>query len=185
MADETKTAPEPTTPQPDAPEQPTTSASADTTKPEAGKTFTEAEVNAMMADRIAKNEKAIRKQLEDEHKKSLERANMDEVERIKAELEDERKAKADLEARATRAERKASLVGKVADAEAALKLVDPDQHLNEDGAVDHEALLETYPFLKPQTNAGPAPIGGANPKGKKDPSNMSDTEFYTSRTSKN
>lgn len=78
-----------------------------------------------------------------------ERAKLDEVERLKAEKADAEKRAAEIEARAVAAERRAALAGKVADPNAALKLLE-DKHLNDEGQVDVEALLQDYPFLAPQ-----------------------------------
>lgn len=58
------------------------------------------------------------------------------------------------------AERKAALTGKVADANAALKLLD-EAHLDTDGNVNVDALLHAYPFLAP-TQPGRAPVPAAN-----------------------
>jgi hypothetical protein len=58
------------------------------------------------------------------------------------------------------AERRASLTGKVADANAALKLLD-DAHLDKDGNVNVDALLTAYPFLAP-AQPGRAPVASAN-----------------------
>lgn len=84
------------------------------------------------------------------------------------------------DARVQAAERKAALTGKVADATAALKLLDPEAHLNEDGTVNTEALLESYPFLAVTTPAPagktPAPgAGGTAPK----PTTIADLENLT------
>lgn len=181
MADEA-TNTNPTSTQPDAPEQPTTTASAEAPQqPAQSKTYTEAEVSAMVAARLAKQEKALKAQAEADAAKAAERAKLDEVERVKAEKADIEKRAQEAEARAVAAERRAALTGKVADPAAALKLIDAEQHLTEDGNVNVDALLESYPFLKP-TQTGPAPIGGANPRGQKDPALMSDEEFFASRT---
>lgn len=166
----------PTTP--DAPETPTTG-SADAATP---KTYTESEVNAMMTARLAKQEKALRAQAAEDAKKAAERAQLDEVERVKAEKIDLEKKAAEAEARAVAAERRAALTGQVADAAAALKLLDEAKHLNEDGTVNATALLADYPFLKPPA-PGTAAIGGANPRGQKDASQMSDEEYFRTRTS--
>ena len=112
---------------------------------------------------------------------AAERAKLDEIERIKAERADAESKAAAAEARATAAERRATLTGKVADPTAALKLLDEAKHVNEDGTVDPEKLLADYPVLKP-TN-GLTAIGGANPRGQKDPSQMSDEEYFRNRTS--
>lgn len=90
-----------------------------------------------------------------------ERQKLDEVERLKAEKADADKRVAELEAKATAAERRAALTGKVADPTAALKLLDPEQHLTEDGSVNVDALLETYPFLAPGKTPTQASTPGA------------------------
>jgi hypothetical protein len=82
-------------------------------------------------------------------------------ERLKA-LEAERE---ELAARALRAERLASITGRVADPKAALKLLD-ETHVTEDG-VNVDALLKDYPFLAPQA-PGTSPTkgaGGGTPRG--------------------
>lgn len=86
-------------------------------------------------------------------KTNAERAKLDEVERLKAEKADVDKKLAEIEARAVAAERRAALTGKVADPAAALKLLDPDKHLDGD-AVNVEALLADYPFLAPAKEPG-------------------------------
>lgn len=64
--------------------------------------------------------------------------------------------------RVAQAERRAALTGVVADANAALKLLDPEAHLNEDGTVNTEALLASFPFLAVTTaQAGKTPAPGA------------------------
>lgn len=87
------------------------------------------------------------------------------------------------EARATAAERRAALTGHVADAVAALKLLDPEKHLNDDGTVNTDALLADYPFLKP-ADAKATPAGIPNPRSTtpKDPSKMTDAEWYAHKT---
>lgn len=79
-----------------------------------------------------------------------ERQKLDEVERLKAEKADAEKRAAELEAKATAAERRAALTGRVADPIAALKLLDESEHLGDDGSVNVDKLLESYPFLAPQ-----------------------------------
>lgn len=165
MADEANTE-QTTSPQPDPQEQPT-QASGEAPKPQEGKTYTEAELNAMITARTSKLEKSLKKQFDEEAQKQAERAKLDEAERLKAEKADIEKRATEAEARAIAAERRASLAGKVADPVAALKLVDDEQHLDDDGNVNVEALLKTYPFLAP-TPQGPTPTsgaGGTTPKG--------------------
>lgn len=93
-----------------------------------------------------------------------ERAKLDEVERLKAEKADVEKRAAEIEQRAVAAERRASITGKVADATAALKLLDDTKHLNRDGDVNVEALLKDYPFLAPTTPAGVSIPGARSSK---------------------
>lgn len=90
---------------------------------------------------------------------AAERAKLDEVERLKAELADRDKAIEEAQAARLNAERQAALTGKVADATAALKLLDPDKHLTDDGLVDTDALLADYPFLAP--NKPPSTVSGS------------------------
>lgn len=82
-------------------------------------------------------------------KKAAEREKLDEVERLKAEKADADKRLAEIEARAVAAERRAALTGKVADPAAALRLLD-EAHLDDDGNVLVDKLLEAYPFLAPK-----------------------------------
>lgn len=102
----------------------------------------------------------------EEQKKAAERAKMDEVEAAKAEAAD---LKAQLEAAqdaARKANWRATLSGKVADANAAIKLLE-DKHLTEDGDVNVDALLGDYAFLAPAT-PGRTPVTPANTASKKD-----------------
>ena len=98
---------------------------------------------------------------------SAEREKLDEVERLKAEKADAEKRAAEIEARAVAAERKAALTkAKVVDEDAALKLLDPERHLTDDGSVNADALFADYPFLR-ATPTGPTPAtsgSGTNPK---------------------
>lgn len=154
---------------------PASADAANTTRTEGGKTYTESEVNAMMTSRLAKQEKALKAQHAEEAAKAAERAKLDEVERVKAEKADLEKRASEAEARATAAERRVALTGKVADPAAALKLLE-DKHLGEDGAVNVEQLLADYPFLKPQA---PAANGGSVPapdpaRGKVEPKNLAE-----------
>ena len=141
---------------PDGQEQP------EAPKPEE-KTLTQSEVNALIAREKKKAERAAREAVEAERAK----ADMTEIERAKATQAEMTQKLADAEARAVAAERRASLAGRVADPIAALKLLDEDAHLTDDGSVNVDALLQTYPFLAPQ-QSGPTPTagaGGTTPKG--------------------
>ena len=172
MADETTTpAPaetEATTPAQAATEQPTQQP-AETAEPQVYRT--QEQFEAAFKNRLERERKTWQAEKEEIER----RAKMDEAERLKAEANDVRKQlEAERQARVM-AERKAALAGKVADPEAALKLLG-DDHLDEDGNVSVEALLKSYPFLKPQNSPsldGPNPAGG----GKTRPANMTKEEF--------
>lgn len=86
-----------------------------------------------------------------------------EAERRKALTAEQRAAEAEAKAEAATkaadervkaAERLVSLTGKVVDPKAALKLLDPEKHLDDSGAIKFDALLESYPFMAPQAPAG-------------------------------
>lgn len=80
-----------------------------------------------------------------------------------AELE---KAHQEAQAKALQAERKAALVGKVVDPDAALALL-TDQFVGEGGEIKLEEFLKRYPFLKPQA---PRELGGpSNPGASQSP----------------
>lgn len=161
----------------DAGTTPPAAASAGTTpNPEGG--------NQVDIDKIVKQRlERERKKWEAESEEAAKRARMDEAERLKADIADRDKRIAEAEAKATAADRRASLTGKVADPQAALRLLD-DAHVNDDGTVNIDALLTTYPFLAP-TPTGPTATrgaaGGAMPRGK-DPTKMTDEEYFRSRT---
>lgn len=93
-------------------------------------------------------------------KTAAERAKLDDLERERAEKADLQKQLEQERAERVNAQRQAALTGKVADPAAALKLLDPDAHLTEDGSVNVEALLESFPFMAPK-QAGPTPTSGA------------------------
>lgn len=92
---------------------------------------------------------------------TAEREKMGEVDRLKAELADRDKAIQEARAAQTAAERRAALTGKVADAGAALKLLDAEAHLAEDGSVNVDAFLKDYPFLTPEPPARPSTVSGS------------------------
>ena len=141
------------------------------TNPETGKTFTEAEVNAMMTARLAKQEKALKAQFEAESKKAAERAKLDETERIQAEKADLEQKLQQLEAEKAEAVQRASLAGKVSDVDYALFKArqDTDKYVTPDGAINVDALLKDHATLavQPDPKPGPAPTagGGSGAKG--------------------
>lgn len=135
--------------------------SGDAPKQESTKTFTEAEVSAMVADRLAKNEKALRKQLQKEMEQEREKAEMSEAERYKAEVEERDQRIQELEAKHREASQRAQLAGKVSDVDYALFKVQQavDQYVSDDGQVDVDAFLKDYDQLRaqPTPKPGPAP----------------------------
>ena len=146
----------------------TTTPDSSGTESQTPKTFTQAELDKIVGDRLnrtkAQFDSQIAKAREEAAAAALEQAQMTEAERSKAQLE---QIKAELQterARATTAERKAALVGKVANVDAALKLLDPE-HILEDGSVNTDAFLGKYPFLAATTNQ-PDNTTGGNGKGK-------------------
>ena len=124
------------------------------------KTFTQAELNAIIAKEKAKAARSAKEELEAERKK----ADLSEIERLKVEREEYEKRAMELEQRATVAERKAALTGKVRNVDAALKLLD-DSHIGADGKIDVDAFLSSYDFLKPIEAPTSPSVGGPNPAG--------------------
>lgn len=123
-------------------------------------TFTpeqQAAVDKIVADRL-KREKANAKADAD---KEAERAKLAAEDRLKAEKADEVKKREEAEKRAQEAEWRADLAEHVVDAKKAIKLIDPEKHLNEDGSVNVEAFLKDNPFMKKG--------GGAEKKDKTGP----------------
>lgn len=118
-----------------------------------GTTFTQADVDRIVAERLARE----RKNQQEEAKKREERAMLDAEARAKAEKEEAEQRAAEAEQRARLASYRADLKGEVVDVEAALKLVD-EKHVK-DGAVDVKALLKQYPFLAPVRSTGPGAGG--------------------------
>lgn len=144
-------------PQPD----PTPAGSGDT-----GKTFTQAQLDEMFEERLARDRKAR----EAEAKTKAEREKMDAEARAKAEKDEAEQRAQAAEQRALNAERRADLAGKVIDPAAAIKLLDPDKHLDKDGNVKVEALLKDYPYLAPTQRGASAPgAGGAHPANSGNP----------------
>lgn len=114
----------------------------------------QAELDRVVAQRVAREEKKWGEKAKKDVADALERAKMDEGEKAKADLEATKVELEGLRTRAAAAERKAELTGKVSDLGAALKLIEP-AHLNEDGTVNLEALTKAYPLLAVQQGAAP------------------------------
>lgn len=125
------------------------------------KMFTQDEVNAMVAKRLAKQRESIRKEIMDELRAEAEKATLDAVERAKLEVE-EWKAKAEAaEAARIQAELKAVLAPRVTDVNYALFQIERarDKYVAEDGSVDVDALLADFPVLAPKQNGTPPATG--------------------------
>lgn len=92
--------------------------------------------------------------------KAAERAKLDELELAKAEQAD-LKAALELErANRTSAERRAHLTGQVVDPVAALKLLDPEKHVKEDGSINLELFLTDFPYMQAASVEGVRIPGG-------------------------
>jgi len=134
---------------------------------EGGKSFTQEDIDKIIQQRLARERKQWEQQVEEEKRK----ATMTAEEKLKADLDAANRKAAEAEARVTAAERKASLTGRVVNVDAALKLLDPDKHLDDTGSINVDAFLKDHPYLAPtQQSAGPtAPNGGggAQPTGRK------------------
>lgn len=139
--------------------------------PEAGKTYTEAEFNAMVATRLSKQEKAFEKRLADELKKAEERAKLGDAERLQAERDELAQKLTALETEKAELALRAALAKHVTDVDYAIFKVQQagDKYLTKDGAPNTDALLQDFPTLKttPDPKPGPAPThgGGGSSKG--------------------
>lgn len=138
--------------------------------PKTEKTYTESELNAMMADRLAKHEKALKKTWEQQLAEEKRKAEQTAEERAK-ELE---LKLSEREAEIERARREASdrvaLAGKVHDLDYAIYKLGDGEPYRKDGALDVAAFLEANPTLQaqPTPKPGPAPTtaGGGTDYGK-------------------
>ena len=136
-----------------------------------GKTYTEAELNAIVTSRLAKAEKAMERRIAEAVKQAEERAKLGDVERLQAERDELAKKLEHLEAERQEALLKVQLAGKVTDIDYALFKArqNPDKYVGEDGKVNVDALLKDHPSLKaqPDPKPGPAPTtaGGGGVKG--------------------
>lgn len=130
-----------------------------------GKTYTQAELDAIINSRIAKATKAAKRQALDEAKAEQERANMSEAERIKAEKDQADKRIAELEERVRQSRIREQLAGKVVNLDDAVRVLD-DSFINEDtGEVDVNAFLDSKPYFRAATPGGHAKPG--NPSSAK------------------
>ena len=136
------------------------------------KTYSESEVNAMMATRLAKQEKAIKERLQAEHEEQLKRQKLDEVERLKLEKEDaikereealklaqEEASKAKKDAK--RYQLQAELASKVRDADAAYVVAEAKGFVTDEG-LNVDAFLEAYPYFANNVAPSKTPIQAAN-----------------------
>ena len=91
-------------------------------------------------------------------KKEAERAKMDDLQKLQAELEDARKAASEKDELLRRERDARALTGRVVDVDAALRLLDED--FRSDDGVDVDAFLKKYAFLAPQATqvAEPEPV---------------------------
>jgi regulator of replication initiation timing len=109
------------------------------------KTYTESEIEAIITSRLSKQEKALRRQLEDEKTQALERSKLEESERLKVEKDDLQKQLDTFRQQATSAEREKQLLrGGCTNSERTLKLLE-EGHFTEDGDVDLEKVKATFP----------------------------------------
>ena len=140
---------------------------AETTEaPKPEKTYTESEISAMVAARLAKQEKALTAKLQAELEEQNKRANMDEVERLKAE-------KADYEAQLTQARQEAKaaklqaeLTGKVTNPKAALAVATAEGLVSDEG-IDINAFLIAHPYFAAQAKPSVSAIPTANASNQK------------------
>lgn len=150
-------APEATNPAPTAPEnQPPVDPAAELEALKAKYSRAQADLLKFRtrADEVAAAQKAA------EEKTLAEADAVKKAELLTAKVAELEKSQADAVAKATAAERRASLTGKVVDPVAALKLLDDAKHLTDDGAVNTDALLADYPFLAPKAGVPVTPGAG-------------------------
>lgn len=119
------------------------------------KTFTQADIDRIVADRLSRE----RKQAEEKAKAEAEKAKLDAEQRAKVEKAEAEQKAAEAEQKATMASYRADLKGEVVDVSAALKLVDTEKHVK-DGTVDIKAFLKDFPFLAKAKATAPSGGGG-------------------------
>lgn len=136
------------------------------TQPETGRTFTEAEVNAMVTARLSKQERSLRQQIEADVARRAEQSAEEQL----AELREQLQAR-DTELQQVRqdAADRLALQGHVTDADYAIWLAGRagDKYRTEDGGLNVQALLTDHPTLSPAppTRPGPAPTTGVREQG--------------------
>ncbi|WP_019008974.1 DUF4355 domain-containing protein [Deinococcus aquatilis] len=131
-------------------ETPTTSTQTETQ----GTTFTQADVDRIVAERLARD----RKQQQEASKAEAAKAALSAEERVKAEKEEAERERDEARKEAREARYRADLKGEVVDVNAALKLINDEKHVK-DGAVDVKALLKDFPFLAPARTTTPGAGG--------------------------
>ena len=155
----------------DTPETTDAPASAETPNPTpatdatTGKAYSESELNAIIAARVSKHEKSLRKTWEAEQAEAKRKAEQS-LEEKYAELERQYQSKAEeAEAAKRDANDRIALAGRVTDVDYAVYKASKDaMYRQEDGSIDVDALLTDHPALNasrpPKPGPAPAPAGG-------------------------
>lgn len=142
-------------------------------------TLTQAQLDALIEKRIRRS----RASWEKEYQEKAERESMSEAERLKAELEDERKRAQSIQAEASRSLARAAALRMAVSqgidankAERALRLVDLDQAIDDNGAPDEDVikaeltkLLDDFPELKANASASVSRGGSEHAPGNRKP----------------
>lgn len=138
---------------------------ADAAAPANGKAYSEAELNAIIAARVSKHEKSLRKTWEQEQAEAKRKAEQT-LEEKYAELERQYQTKAEeVEAAKRDANDRIALAGKVTDLDYATWKANQDPKYRDDkGALKIDALLADHPALNaqrpPKPGPHPTPAGG-------------------------
>ena len=133
---------------------------AGTTPPTEGGNETQPDIDKIVTARLARE----RKKWEAEADERAKRAAMDEGERLKAEIADRDKQIAESHAALKRERATRAISDKVVDAEDAYAIAERLGLVDEDGTVDHAALLEAKPYLAKATRpVAPGPDGAPTP----------------------
>lgn len=111
--------------------------------------LTPEQVEKAMRERLARQEKQLKAQWEQERKKAEERAKMEEKDRLAAEKKDLEEEKNRIQQEYLTLKQEVALrdemSNKVRDVKKALRLFDKDRHMTEDGEFQLEKFLEEYP----------------------------------------